>query len=169
VHFSDLLLLWIKAKLMKALAIISAWIPGRNSILFLLHFPLALLAQFTPGRLVVLQAGDGSLPLSSNGNAILFKEYSTNGTPGFSLSVPSTGTNAILIRGSANSEGHLSLSEDANCIVFGAYLQSLPYASPLNSPAASSLNRGIGLVLWHKQPSGKRSKFQKQSSFHTGI
>lgn len=132
---------------MKALAKFTNLIQGLGSVFFLLCFPLSYLAQFTPGQLVVLQAGDGNLPLSSNGNVIVFKEYSINGTPGFSMSVPSTGTNAIIIRGSANSEGHLSLSEDANCLVFGAYLQSLPYASPLNSPAASTLNRGIGLVF----------------------
>ncbi len=132
---------------MKTLAKFIYRLPRLSSILFLLNFPIALFAQFTAGRLVVLQAGDGSLPLSSNGNSILFKEYSTSGTPGFSMSVPSTGTNALIIRGSANSEGHLSLSEDATCIVFGAYLQSLPYASPLNSPAASTLNRGVGLVF----------------------
>ncbi len=104
-------------------------------------------AQFTPDRLVVLQAGDGSLPLSSNGNAIVFKEFSTSGVPGFSLTVPSTGTNALITRGSAISEGHLSLSEDASCLVFGAYQKSLPNASPLNTPAASTLNRGIGLIF----------------------
>lgn len=120
----------------------------RSVLLFLLCFPLVKLqAQFTPGRLVVLQAGDGTIPLSSNGNAILFKEFSVNGTPGFSLTVPSTGTNALSIRGSANSEGHISLSEDAACIVFGAYAQALPFSSPLNSPAASTLNRGIGLIM----------------------
>jgi hypothetical protein len=112
-----------------------------SSLTFQLH------AQFTSGRLVVLQAGDGSIPLSSNGNHMVFKEYSTSGTPGYSMSVPSTGTNALIIRGSALSEGHISLSEDASCIVFGGYAQSLPFANPLNTPAASTLNRGIGLVL----------------------
>lgn len=104
-------------------------------------------AQFSPGRLVVLQAGDGTIPLSSNGNAILFREFSVSGTPGFSMTVPSTGTNALIIRGSASSEGHISLSEDASCIVFGGYAQSLPFSSPLNSPAASTLNRGVGLIM----------------------
>jgi hypothetical protein len=132
---------------MKALANFTGWIPKLHSIIFLLNFPLALIAQFTPGRLVVLQAGDSSIPLSSNGNSILFKEYSANGTPGFSMSVPSTGSNALIIRGSANSEGHISLSEDATCIVFGGYAQTLPFSSPLNSPAASTINRGIGSVF----------------------
>jgi len=114
---------------------------------FVLYFiSLNLFSQFTPGRLVVLQAGDGTIPLSSNGNSIAFKEYSTNGIPGFSLTVPSTGTNALIIRGSATSEGHISLSEDASCIVFGGYATALPNASPLNTPAASTLNRGIGLI-----------------------
>jgi len=109
--------------------------------------PLISNAQFTPDRLVVFQAGDGNLTLSSNGNPILFQEYSFTGTPGYSMAVPSTGTNALIIRGSANSEGHISLSEDASCIVFGAYAKALPNSSPLNSPAASTLNRGIGLIF----------------------
>ncbi len=132
---------------MNALASLNWYFSRLYVILLLFTSPITGNAQFTPGRLIVLQAGDGSLPLSSNGNAIVFKEFSTSGSPGYSLSVPTTGTNALIIRGSANSEGHLSLSEDASCIVFGAYLQSLPYAGPLNSPAASTLNRGIGLVF----------------------
>ena len=119
--------------------------PHRLLLCFLMLFQFHH-AQFTPGRLVVLQAGDGNSPLSGTGNPMFLKEFSTSGSPGFSLTVPSTGTNALIIRGSASSEAYLSLSEDANFLVFGGYAKSLPNSTTLNSAVASNIPRGIGLA-----------------------
>lgn len=115
-------------------------------VLFLLLCFYTSQAQFSPGRLVVLQAGDGSSALSGYGNPIVFREFSFSGSLGYSMSLPSTGSTALVIRGSASSEGYLSLSADTNFLVAGAYLQALPNSSALNSAAASSINRGIALV-----------------------
>lgn len=103
-------------------------------------------AQFTLGNLVVMKIGDGVSTLTSTGNPIIFNEYNTSGVLTYSVPVPSTGTNALVIRGNATSEGYISLSADGNYIVFGAYMQALPSASVLNTSSASNINRGIGII-----------------------
>lgn len=103
-------------------------------------------AQFNPGNLVVLQAGDGNSSLAGTGNPIVLREFNTMGQSTFSMTIPSTGNNAMVIRGNAVSEGYISRSADNFYIVFGAYMQALPNANTLNSTAASSIPRGIALV-----------------------
>lgn len=118
------------------------------NLLFVLLFFFARVtfAQFTPGNLVVLQAGNGATTPTSTGNQIIFNEYSPTGTATFSVAIPTTGNNALIIRGNATSEGYISRSSDGNHIVFGGYVQSLPNTSPLNSSAPGSINRGVGLL-----------------------
>ncbi|MEI6019606.1 MAG: hypothetical protein WCR21_00615 [Bacteroidota bacterium] len=103
-------------------------------------------AQFNPGNLVVLQAGDGNSSLAGTGNPIVLREFNTLGQSSFSLAIPFTGNNAMVIRGNAVSEGYISRSADNFYIVFGGYMQALPNANTLNSTAASSIPRGIALV-----------------------
>lgn len=114
-------------------------------VLFLLDI-IKIEAQFTQGNLVVLQAGDGSIPLANTGNPIVLREYNPTGIPTFSTIIPSTGANAMLIRGSSVSEGYISRSADNKCIVFGGYMKALPNTSTLNALAASTISRGVGLV-----------------------
>ncbi len=114
--------------------------------LFIALFAVTSYGQFSTGHLVVLQAGDGTLPLSGTGNTIVFREFSPSGVSGFSMAVPSTGTNALVIRGSSSSEGYLSRSEDGKYLVFGAYRQNSSNTITLNSSTPSSIARAVGLV-----------------------
>jgi hypothetical protein len=103
-------------------------------------------AQFSVGNLVVLQVGNGVNTLTSTGNPLFFNEYSISGAFVSSVAIPSAGANAMVLRGSATSEGYISRSGDGNNIVFGAYLQALPNSTVLNTSSSSSINRGIGLI-----------------------
>lgn len=103
-------------------------------------------AQFTSGNLTVFQAGDGSTSLVNTGNPIVLKEFSTLGAMTYSMVVPNTSTNALVVSGSATSEGFLSLSADGKYLVFAGYAQSLPNATSLAGASAATINRGIGMV-----------------------
>ncbi|TAJ18205.1 MAG: hypothetical protein EPO68_08275, partial [Planctomycetota bacterium] len=103
-------------------------------------------AQFTSGRVVVLQAGDGVGTLSANGNPIVLKEFTSAGAAGFSLTVPSTGATPLIMAGNATTEGNLSLSSDGTQLVFGGYAQALPNATGLAGSTAAAINRAVGAV-----------------------
>jgi hypothetical protein len=105
-----------------------------------------LQAQFNSGNLTVFQAGDGAASLANTGNPIVLKEYSPAGIQTYSMIVPNTSTNALVVSGSATSEGFLSLSADKKYLVFGGYAQSLPNATSLAGSTAATINRGIGMV-----------------------
>src|ERR1700750_2735459 len=78
-------------------------------------------AQFTQGNLTVLQAGDGVTTLTNTGNPIILREFSPAGPLTYSAAVPTSSNTALLISGSASSEGFLSLSADNHYLVFGGY------------------------------------------------
>jgi hypothetical protein len=113
---------------------------------FITFITQQLAAQFTAGNIVVLQAGEGVNTLTNTGNPIILKEFSTTGTLTYSLQVPTTGTNALLISGSATSEGVLSLSPDRKILSFGGYSATLPNSVVLPGATAATINRGIGAV-----------------------
>src|ERR1035438_7450489 len=75
-------------------------------------------AQFTPGDLVVLRDGAGSVGLTSAGTAIYLDQYTTTAN-GYvnSLAIPSTGSSALVNSGSAASEGALNLSANGQYLV----------------------------------------------------
>ena len=122
----------------------------KSSKLFLVSistfFTLSAFAQFTSGNLVVLQVGNGVSTLTSTGNPLILNEYNSLGTLTYSVAIPSTGITALVLRGSATSEGYISRSADNNYVVFGAYLQALPNTTVLNTVAASTISRAVGLV-----------------------
>lgn len=100
-------------------------------ILFSSNF---LTAQFIPGNLVVLVAGDGTTTLSSAAAKITLKEISKTGsTSGLkSVVLPSSisGTNRRLVQsGSATSEGCLTLSEDSRYLTCVGYDTTVGTAS----------------------------------------
>lgn len=113
-------------------------------LIFLCSNPLK--SQFTSGNLVVLQIGDGVSTMTSQGNPLTLNEYNPGGTLTYSVSVPSTGTNALVLRGNATSEGYISRSADGSQIVFGAYNQALPNSTALNSAAPTTIPRSIAMV-----------------------
>lgn len=131
-------------------------------ILWCIH-ATALLAQFTPGHVVVLQAGDGSSPLINTGNKIVLREFSPLGAPAFSVSIP-TAVNPLLIGGTASSEGALSLSQNGEYLIFGGYAQALPNTTVLAGSSASAINRGVGAV----DAAGGYTRMATSASFFTG-
>ncbi|MGA2246269.1 MAG: CotH kinase family protein [Verrucomicrobiota bacterium] len=104
-------------------------------------------AQFAAGNLVVLRAGDGTESLSSHGNSIFIDQYTTTGTLAGSIAVPDSGGNALLISGSAASEGPVSLSPDGRQLVLAGY--HIAYTNSSSSVAgasAASVPRGLGIL-----------------------
>ena len=104
--------------------------------------------QFTQGRIVVARmgaTGQGSNPTSS-GTAVFLDEYTTAGTAGISIALPTTTTgnvNRIVESGSATSEGQLNLSTDGQFLTIGGYDAALGTAS-VNS--TTLINRVIARI-----------------------
>lgn len=121
-------------------------ITGRIVAAFFIVASFSIKAQFTSGNLVVLQIGDGVSTMTSQGNPITLNEYNPGGTLTYSVPIPSTGTNALVLRGNATSEGYISRSADGSQIVFGAYNQALPNSTALNSAAPTTIPRSIAMV-----------------------
>ena len=97
-----------------------------------------LIAQFIPGNLVVLVAGDGSTTLSNAGTKITLLEISktgsTTGLKSVVLPTSISGTNRRMVQsGTATSEGCLTLSEDSR------YLTCVGYDTTIGTAAVVSL------------------------------
>lgn len=120
-------------------------------------------AQYTPGNLVVLQAGTGTGSLVNTGNPILLREFTPTGTESSTVTVSSSGGDALIISGSAGSEGLLTRSPDGRLLVFGGYAQGLPNATQLANATSTSINRAIGTV----DPTGTFSRVAVSSTFHS--
>jgi len=104
-------------------------------------------AQFVAGNLAVVRAGDGTETLSSHGNSVFIDQFTTNGTLAGSLAIPDGGTNALVVSGSASSEGGLSLSPDGRLLVLAGY--HIAYSNSDSSVAgtgASVVPRALGLL-----------------------
>jgi len=104
-------------------------------------------AQFVAGNLVVLRAGDGTETLSSHGNSVFIDQYTTDGTLAGSIALPDSGTNALLISGSAGSEGALSLSPDGRLLVCAGYhIDYTNSASSVAGASATNVPRVLGIL-----------------------
>ena len=119
---------------------------------------------FTPGRLAVLQLGDGgpargSVPSdiwASRQNPYFIDQFDPIGVnqtvPTVQVAIPSTGPTSIWVNGNAGTEGNLTLSADRTTLAFGGYCGDIcsifPTALPTPPLAPSNLNydRGIGTV-----------------------
>lgn len=121
-------------------------------------------AQFTSTNIVVMQIGTGVGSLTNTGNPIILQEFTPLGVAAYSMAIPSTGTNALILGGTATSEGLLTLSQNSINLVFGAYNQALPNATNLASSSSTLIARGIGIV----NNSGTYSLVATSSSFFTG-
>jgi hypothetical protein len=104
-------------------------------------------AAFTAGNLAVLRVGDGTESLSSSGNSVLIDQFTTNGTLAGSLAIPDNATNALVVSGSASSEGALTRSADGRLLVIAGYNIALTNSSS-SLPGSSSTNvpRALGVV-----------------------
>ncbi len=93
--------------------------------------------QFTYGNLVVTRIGTGAAALTNAANPTFLNEYTTTGTAGITVALPtatSGNVNRILSSGTATSEGQLNLSADGQFLTIGGYDAVLGQAS-VNSTA----------------------------------
>jgi CotH kinase protein/Concanavalin A-like lectin/glucanases superfamily/Lamin Tail Domain len=95
-------------------------------------------SAFTAGNLAVLRIGNGTESLGSSGNSVFIDQFTTNGTLAGSIAIPDNATNALVISGSASSEGALTRSPDGRLLVIGGYQISLTNAALLSSSLANA-------------------------------
>jgi hypothetical protein len=116
---------------------------------------------FTPGKLAVLQIGDGGTNrgpyaasdlLGSRQNPIFIDQFDPNGlnqsVPSVQILVPTNGYGAMFVNGNAGTEGNLSLAGDKSVLAFGGYqgdILSIATGQP-TAPSNLSYDRGIGTM-----------------------
>lgn len=113
-----------------------------------IYLPLLLLTgfsfsygQFTPGRLVVVRIGTGAGPLTNAATATFLDEYTTTGTPGITVAMPTavSGSNNILSNsGTATSEGALTLSQDKRYLALAGYNAAIGTSSVASTTSAAA-------------------------------
>ncbi|KAB2655446.1 MAG: hypothetical protein DVB32_08735 [Verrucomicrobia bacterium] len=139
-----------------ALLLVMTAIPG--------EIALAQAPQFTPGKLAVLQLGDGgtargAVPSdiwASRQTPYFIDQFDPNGvnqtTPSFQVAIPTNGPNSLWVNGNAGTEGNMTLSADKSVLTLGGYCGDIcsifPTALPTPPLAPSNLSydRGIGSV-----------------------
>jgi hypothetical protein len=139
--------------------------PQKAFFTFALLAGCGMSAQFSNGNLVVLQAGDGVTTLTNTGNPIILKEFMPNGTPAFSMAVPSGSANPTIVSGSASSEGVLSLSANKKYLVFGGYAAALPANTVALAASASSVINRVASVV---SAAGGYTQVASSSSMYSG-
>jgi hypothetical protein len=106
--------------------------------------------QLTAGNLAVLRIGDGVETLGSQGNSLFIDQFTTNGALVSTVVIPDNDTNALLVSGSASSEGALTRSADGRLLVFGGYNIALTNAATLStslaSASATNVPRALGVL-----------------------
>jgi len=104
-------------------------------------------SSFAAGNLAVLRIGDGAEALASSGNSVFIDQFTTNGTLAGSIAIPDNATNALLVSGSASSEGALTRSADGRLLVIGGYNIALTNSSSsLANSSATNVPRALGVV-----------------------
>ncbi len=126
--------------------------PPRCLVLFIcclavaLVCPCAVAAAFTSGNLAVLRVGDGVQALANTGNTIFIDEYTTNGVFVQSITVPDSGASALIISGSATSEGGLMRSPDGLRLAFAGYNTNRPAPASFSTLTSAQVPRGVATV-----------------------
>lgn len=95
-------------------------------------------AQFSPTNLIVLRLGDGAESLSSRGNSIFLDQFTTNGVFSGTLPIPNNGSNALILSGTASSEGSLTRSADGRLLTLAGYNVALSNSAALSASLANS-------------------------------
>ncbi len=106
-------------------------IKGRMKKIYVLIVGIALAgwaaraqSSFHPGRLAVLQAGDGVVSLHLKQSPVFIDEFipgSFNASPSFTVQIPTNGASSIFINGHAATEGMLSRSGDKRYLTMAGY------------------------------------------------
>ena len=113
--------------------------------LLLSSIGVAAFAQFTPNNIVALQVGDGTETLANTGNSIRLREFTPAGAAATTVVIPKTGATALIISGTATSEGFISRSGDGASILIGGY-NTVATAGTISSTTATATPRAIGKV-----------------------
>ncbi len=104
---------------------------------------------FTAGNLAVERIGDGTTALSSAAFPIFIDQYTTGGSLVNTVTIPSSNTggatNALVVSGTATSEGQLTLSMDKSKLVLVGYNTNAGLAGVVGTTSASD-PRGIATV-----------------------
>ncbi|SPE60739.1 hypothetical protein SBV1_480022 [Verrucomicrobia bacterium] len=107
-------------------------------------------APLIAGNLAVLRIGDGTETLASSGDSVFIDQFTTNGTLAGSIAIPDNASNALIVSGSATSEGGLTRSADGRLLVLAGYNITLTNAASLGSSLASAsatnVPRALGVV-----------------------
>ncbi|MFM1772590.1 MAG: hypothetical protein RLZZ71_1732 [Bacteroidota bacterium] len=98
--------------------------------------------NFTAGNIVVTRVGTGSAALSAAATALFIEEYNTSGLVG-TITVPTTGSNRLLMAGNSTSEGFLSRSSDFSKLSIPGYDATLGLASVAS---AANIFRSVGIL-----------------------
>jgi len=116
--------------------------------------PLSL----SSNNLIVIRVGDGSQTLGLNGNSMYLDQYDPNGNYVNTVTIPDSGTNAIIAIGQDNVTGvntgsttgsGLTQSLDGRYMVIAGYNTNLGYGSTLASSSAAAIPRAVGLIESH--------------------
>jgi hypothetical protein len=104
-------------------------------------------SPFVAGNLAVFRAGDGIESLSSHGNSVFIDQFTPGGTLVSSIAIPDNAANALLISGSASSEGALTRSADGRLLEFAGYNIALTNStSSLSGSSSTNVPRALGIV-----------------------
>jgi hypothetical protein len=130
---------------------------GKNPVKFMKLFVLAwclsaaaaqaqIAPGFQPGNLIVLRVGSKNTTLASTGDPVFLDEYTAKGILTNSVAIPDSGPTALIVGGTASSEGGISRSANSNFIVMAGYNTDYPYTSSLSGSASTAVPRGIATI-----------------------
>jgi hypothetical protein len=104
----------------------------------------ATIPGFGAGDLAVLQVGSTTEVQTNTGNSVVIDNFSTNGSMIFAYQVPNSGSDALIISGSASSEGNLSLSADGTSLALAGYNVDVGGSVALASASSTTAPRAFG-------------------------
>ncbi len=96
--------------------------------------------NFTAGNIVVTRVGTGSAALSAAATPFFIEEYNTSGLVG-TFSIPTTGSNRLVMAGNSTSEGFISRTADFSKLVIPGYDAASGLASV---SGAANVFRSVG-------------------------
>jgi len=104
--------------------------------------------SFQPGNLVVLRLGDKTQMLVNSGNTLYLDQYTTGGSLINSLQIPDNGAGALILSGTAATEGGLTRSLDARILAVTAYHTNRGSAlsGSLSSQNGATVPRAVGTI-----------------------
>jgi hypothetical protein len=115
--------------------------------------------QFQPGKLAVLQEGDGGTARGTSSasdfankqNPVFIDEFDpgspvgTNG-PSYQVAMPTNGADALWLNGNAGTEGNFTRAGDRSVLALTGYSGDILSLSPGTAPSNVAYDRGIGVV-----------------------